>query len=75
MSLFGAARLYVACTDRRIEHDLAPSDGGTMPPLRDDAWALWAKMGASRGDIRARPRMWRVRPGPVRLAQRRSARA
>ena len=74
MSLFGAARLYVVCADR-IERDFAPSDGGTVPLRRDGAWALWAKMGACRGAVDARPPLWRVRPGPVRLAQRRSARA
>jgi hypothetical protein len=72
MSLFGAARLYLVCADR-IERDFTPSDDGTMP-RRDGAWALWAKMGASPGEMEARTPLWRVQPGPVRFT-RRSARA
>ena len=74
MSLFGAARLYLVCADRS-ERDSAPSDGGTVPPRGDGAWALWAKMGASRGEVDARPPLWRVQPGPVRLARGGSPRA
>jgi len=72
MSLFGAARLYVASASR-IERDLATLDVGSVPLHRDGAWALWAQMGASAGEVEARPPMWLVQPGPVRLAHRRSA--
>ena len=74
MSLFGAARLYVMCVDR-IERDLAPSDGGTVPPRHAGAWALWATTGAPPREVDAQPPVWRVQSGPVRLARRRSVRA
>lgn len=74
MSLFGAARLLLVYTDKD-ERDLVPSDDGTVAPRRDGAWAAWAKRGASCNEVETRPPMWRVQPGPVRLAQRRSARA
>ena len=70
MSLFGAARLYVASADR-VECELAPSDGG-LAPHRDGAWALWAQMGDHGVEADPRPPMWRVKPGPVHVAHRRS---
>jgi hypothetical protein len=73
MSLFGAARLYVASANR-IERDFAPLDIGSVALHRDGAWTLWAQMGASANEVDARPAIWRVQPGPVRLAHRRSAR-
>ncbi len=73
MSLFGAARLYVASANR-YERDPAPLDVGSVPMHRDGAWALWAQMGASAVEVDTRPPIWRVQPGPVRLANRRSAR-
>lgn len=72
MSLFGAARLYVVSAER-IERDLAPLDGGSMPPHRDGAWALWARMGDCGGVVDPLPPMWRVEPGPVHVAHGRSA--
>jgi hypothetical protein len=72
MSLFGAARLYVASADR-IERDLAPLDIGSVPLHHDGAWALWAQMGACDDVADPLPRLWRVEPGPVHVAHRRSA--
>jgi hypothetical protein len=72
MSLFGAVRLYVASANR-TERNLAPLDVGSVLH-RDGAWALWAQMGASAGEVNARPPTWLVQPGPVRLAHRWSAR-
>jgi len=72
MSLFAAARLYVVCADRS-ERDLAALDGGSVPPLNDAAWALWSKLGASAAEADPLAPTWRVQPGPVHLAQRRSA--
>jgi hypothetical protein len=67
MSLFGAVRLYAVSADR-IERDLAPSDGGSAPPHRDGAWALWARTGDSRGERHPLPQVSRVEPGPVHIA-------
>jgi hypothetical protein len=72
MSLFGAARLYVAGADP-IERDLAPSDVGSGPLHRDGAWALWAQAGDSRREKDPPPKMSRVEPGPVRIVHRWSA--
>jgi hypothetical protein len=50
MSLFGAVRLYVVSADRTVR-DFALSDGDSMPPLREGAWALWAKLGDRTGEV------------------------
>jgi hypothetical protein len=67
MSFFGAVRLYVVSADR-IERHLAPSDDGSLPPSRDGAWALWARMVDSGGEIDPLPPVSRVEPGPVHIA-------
>lgn len=73
MSLFGAARLLLVYTDKD-ERNLVRSDDATVALGRDGAWATWANKGVSSNEVEARPLMWSVHPGPVRLAQRRSAR-
>jgi hypothetical protein len=67
MSFFGAVRLYVVSADCTQRH-LAPSDDGSLPPSRDGAWALWARMGDSRDEIDPLPPVSRVEPGPVHIA-------
>ena len=67
MSFFGAVRLCVVCADR-TERDLTPSDGGSVPPFRDGAWALWARMGDSGGEMDPLPPVSRVEPEPVHIA-------
>jgi hypothetical protein len=69
MSFFGAVRLYVVSVDR-IERHLAPFDDGSLPPSRDGAWARWARMGDSGGEMDPLPPMSRVEPGPVHVAHR-----
>ena len=72
MSFFGAVRLYVVSA-HRIERELAKSDGGSLPPLRDGAWARWAQLGDRTGEVDPLPPMRRVEPGPVNLVHNRSA--
>jgi hypothetical protein len=72
MSLFCAVRLYVVSANR-TERDLALSDGGSVLPLRDGAWALWAQLDDRTGEVDPLPPMWRVEPGPVHVAHSRSA--
>jgi hypothetical protein len=67
MSFFGAMRLYVVIADR-IERELAPSDGGSLPPSRDGAWALWARMGDSGDEMDPLRPLSRVEPGSVHIA-------
>jgi hypothetical protein len=74
MSLFGAVRLYVVSADLTAR-DFALSDGDSVLPLRDGAWALWAKLGDRTGEVDALPPRWRVEPGPVHIARSRSATA
>ena len=74
MNLFGAVRLYVVSADRTVR-DCALTDGDSVPPLRDGAWALWAKLGDRTGEVDPLPPMWRVEPGPVHIARSRSATA
>ena len=74
MSLFGAVRLYVVSADRTVR-DFALSDGDSVVPLRDGAWALWAKSGDRTREVDPLPPMWRVEPGPVHIAPSRSAAA
>lgn len=74
MSLFGAVRLYVVSADRTVR-DFALSDGDSVPPLRDGAWALWAKLGDRTEEVDPLPPVWRVEPGPVHVARSRSAAA
>lgn len=74
MSLFGAVRLYVVSADRTVR-DCALSDGDSLPPLRDGAWAVWAKLGDRTAEMNPLPPMWRVEPGPVHIARSRSATA
>jgi hypothetical protein len=74
MSLFGAVRLYVESADRTVR-DVALSDGDYVLPLRDGAWALWAKLGDRTREVQSLPPMWRVEPGPVHIARSRSAAA
>jgi hypothetical protein len=74
MSLFGAVRLYVVSADRTVR-DFALSDGDSVPPLRDDAWALWAKLGDRTGEVDPLPPMWRVEARPVHIARSRSVSA
>jgi hypothetical protein len=51
--MFSNGRLYVVSVNR-TERDLACrtaarlSDGGSVLPLRDSAWALWAQLGIAR---------------------------
>jgi hypothetical protein len=66
MSFFGAVRLYVVSA-ARIERDLATSDGGSVTPSRDGAWALWARMGDRGGEMDPLPPVSRVEPGPVHV--------
>ena len=73
MSLFGAVRLYVVSADRTVR-DFASSDGDSVPPLRDGAWALWAKSGDRTEEVDPLPPMWRVEPGPVHIARSRPLR-
>lgn len=74
MSLFGAVRLYVVSADRTVR-DFALLDGDSLPPLRDGAWALWAKLGDRPGEADPLPPTWRVEPRPVHIARSRSATA
>jgi hypothetical protein len=72
VSFFGAVHLYVVST-HRIERDLAKSDGGSLLPIREGAWARWAQLGHRRGEVDPLPPMWRLEPGPVHLGHNRSA--
>jgi hypothetical protein len=74
MSFFGAVRLYVMSADRTVR-DFALSDGDSVLPLRDGAWALWAKLGDRTREVDPQPPMWRVEPRPVHIARSRSASA
>jgi hypothetical protein len=74
MSLFGAVRLYVVSADLTAR-DFALSNGDSLLPLRDGAWALWAKLGDRTGEVDPLPPTWRVEPGPVHVARSRSAAA
>lgn len=68
MSLFGAVRLYVVSANR-IERDLAPPDDGYVPASGDGAWALWARMGDSGGEMDHLPPASRVQLEPVHIGR------
>lgn len=74
MSLFGAVRLYVVSADLTAR-DFARSDGDSVLPLRDGAWALWAKLGDRTAEVDPLTPLWRVERGPVHIARSRSATA
>ena len=72
MSLSGAVRLYVVAT-HLIERDIAPPDTGLVPWHLDGGWASSAQMGARDDDVDPLPRLRRVEPGPVLVADGRAA--